>query len=89
MTHGDKRHGTLFAALNVPDGTVAGRRMARHRHQAFISFLNAVERAVERAVPADKITHAIPDNSTTHAGSSTSRPPGVLAPTRSRASSRP
>ena len=46
MTHDYKRHGTttLFAALNVLDGTVIGRCMQRHRHQEFIRFLNAVER---------------------------------------------
>ena len=35
MTHDYKRHGTttLFAALNVLDGTVIGRNMQRHRHQ--------------------------------------------------------
>jgi hypothetical protein len=35
MTHDYKRHGTttLFAALNVLDGTVVGRNMQRHRHQ--------------------------------------------------------
>jgi hypothetical protein len=56
MTHDDKRHGatTLFAALNVLDGTVIGRHMQRHRHQEFIRFLNAIE--VE--VPAGKIVHA-------------------------------
>src|SRR6202022_1103289 len=37
MTHDYKRHGTttLFAALNVLDGTVIGRNMQRHRHQEF------------------------------------------------------
>ena len=56
MTHDYKRHGTttLFAALNVLDGTVLGRCMQRHRHQEFIRFLNAVE----AAVPAGKIVHA-------------------------------
>ena len=46
MTHDYKRHGTttLFAALNVLDGTVIGRCMQRHRHHEFIRFLNAVER---------------------------------------------
>ena len=29
---------TLFAALNVPDGTVFGRHMQRHRDQEFIRF---------------------------------------------------
>ncbi len=48
MTHDYKRHGTttLFAALNVLDGTVIGRCMQRHRHEELIRFLNAVERDV-------------------------------------------
>ena len=35
MTHDYERHGTttLFAAMNVLDGTVIGRNMQRHRHQ--------------------------------------------------------
>src|SRR6202453_1544567 len=35
MTHDYKRNGTttLFAALNILDGTVIGRCMGRHRHQ--------------------------------------------------------
>jgi hypothetical protein len=50
MTHDYKRNGatTLFAAMNVLDGTVIGRNMPRHRHQEFIRFLNAVEREVPR-----------------------------------------
>ena len=45
MTHDYKRNGTttLFAALDVLEGTVFGRNMARHRHQEFIRFLNALE----------------------------------------------
>src|SRR6202051_4605724 len=64
MTHDYKRHGTttLFAALNVLDGTVIGRNMQRHRHQEFIRFLNAVE----TQVPARKQIHAIVDNYATH-----------------------
>jgi transposase len=64
MTHDYIRHGTttLFAALNVLDGTVLGRCMARHRHQEFIRFLNAVE----AAVPAGKLVHAILDNYGSH-----------------------
>ena len=48
MTHDYKRHGTttLFAALNVLDGTVIGRNMQRHRHQEFMRFLNAIEAQV-------------------------------------------
>ncbi|MCE3250402.1 MAG: tISRso5 [Geminicoccaceae bacterium] len=40
-THDYERHGTttLFAALNVLDGTVLGRCMQRHRHQEFLRFL--------------------------------------------------
>src|SRR5215204_2604117 len=40
MTHDYKRNGTttLFAALNVLDGTVLGRCMQRHRHQEFLRF---------------------------------------------------
>ena len=64
MTHDYLRHGTttLFATLNVLDGTVVGRCMPRHTHQEFIKFLNAVE----CAVPAGKIIHAIADNYGTH-----------------------
>lgn len=52
MTHDYKRNGTttLFAALNVLDGSVIGRNMQRHRHQEFIRFLNAIE----AEMPADK-----------------------------------
>ncbi len=64
MTHDYKRNGTttLFAAMNVLDGTVIGRNMQRHRHQEFIRFLNAVE----REVPAGKTIHAIIDNYAAH-----------------------
>jgi len=63
-THDYERHGTttLFAALNVLDGTVLGRCMQRHRHQEFIRFLNQVE----AVVPAGKLVHAILDNYGTH-----------------------
>jgi len=64
MTHDYKRNGTttLFAALNVLDGTVIGRNMQRHRHQEFIRFLNAVE----AEVPAGKLVHVILDNYAAH-----------------------
>ena len=64
MTHDYIRHGTttLFAALNVLDGSVIGQCMARHRHQEFIRFLNRVE----AAVPAGKLIHAILDNYAAH-----------------------
>ena len=64
MTHDYKRHGTttLFAALNVLDGTVIGHNMKRHRHQEFIRFLNTIE----ARVPKRKAIHAIVDNYATH-----------------------
>jgi transposase len=64
MTHDYKRHGTttLFAALNVLDGSVIGRCMPRHRHEEFIRFLNAVE----REVPTGKLIEAVVDNYATH-----------------------
>jgi transposase len=63
-THDYLRNGvtTLFAALNVLDGTVLGRCMQRHRHQEFIRFLNTVE----AAVPAGKLVHCILDNYGSH-----------------------
>jgi transposase len=64
MTHDYKRNGTttLFAALNVLDGTIIGRNMKRHRHQEFIRFLNDIE----AKVPKRKAIHAIVDNYATH-----------------------
>jgi transposase len=64
MTHDYKRNGTttLFAALNVLDGTVIGQCRQRHRHQEFLRFLNALE----RAVPAGKVIHVILDNYAAH-----------------------
>ena len=61
MTHDYKRHGTttLFAALNVLDGTVIGRNMQHHRHQEFIRFLNAIE----AQVPAER--RSTPSSTTT------------------------
>ena len=64
MTHDYKRNGTttLFAALNVLDGSVIGQTMQRHRHQEFIRFLNQIE----RDIPAGKDIHVILDNYCTH-----------------------
>jgi len=64
MTHDYKRHGTttLFAALNVLDGTVIGKNMQRHRHQEFIRFLNTVN----AQIPDGKAVHVILDNYATH-----------------------
>jgi transposase len=64
MTHDYKRNGTttLFAALNVLDGTVIGECMSRHRHQEFLKFL----RRLDREFPADLDLHLIVDNYGTH-----------------------
>ena len=64
MTHDYKRHGTttLFAALNVLEGTVIGSCLARHRHQEFRKFLNLLD----AETPPDVEIHAIVDNYATH-----------------------
>ena len=63
-THDDKRNGTttLFATLNVREGTVIGQNMERHRHQGFIAFLDTVE----RQLPRDRDVRVILDNYATH-----------------------
>jgi transposase len=64
MTHDYKRNGTttLFAALNVLEGTVIGRCYPRHRHGEFLKFL----RTIDRATPAGLDLHLIVDNYATH-----------------------
>ena len=64
MTHDYKRNGTttLFAALNVLEGTVIGECMARHRHQEFLKFL----RRLDREFPPELDLHLIVDNYGTH-----------------------
>jgi transposase len=64
MTHDYKRNGTttLFAALNVLDGTVIGECMARHRHQEFLRFLQKVD----RETPQGLDLHLVVDNYRTH-----------------------
>lgn len=64
LTHDYKRHGTttLFAALNVMDGTVVGSCMQHHRHQEWIQFL----KKIDREMPKDKTLHLIVDNYATH-----------------------
>ncbi len=64
MTHDYKRHGTttLFAALNVLDGTVIGTCMNRHRHEEYLKFL----RQIDRETPKELDVHLIADNYSTH-----------------------
>ena len=64
QTHDYMRHGTttLFAALNMLDGTVIGDCMPRHRHQEFIRFLQLIN----VKTPSDVALHLIVDNYGTH-----------------------
>ena len=64
MTHDYKRHGTttLFAALNVADGTVIAHCEQRHRHQEWLRFL----KTIDRQTPRDLDLHLIVDNYATH-----------------------
>jgi transposase len=64
MTHDYKRHGTttLFAALNILEGSAMATCMERHRHQEWLKFL----RLADRQTPADKQLHLIVDNDATH-----------------------
>ena len=64
MTHDYKRHGTttLFAALEVLQGTVIGQCYARHRHQEFVRFL----RRLDHEFPGDTPLHLVMDNYGTH-----------------------
>jgi transposase len=64
LTHDYKRHGTttLFAALQMADGRLIGECMARHRHQEWIKFLNAID----AQTPAQLDLHLIVDNYSTH-----------------------
>src|SRR5262250_795978 len=64
VTHDYYRHGTttLFAALNVLDGSVISQCRPRHRPQEFLSFLNHLD----RNIPDDLTVHLIADNYATH-----------------------
>ena len=64
MTHDYVRHGTttLFAALNVLEGTVIGGCFERHRHEEFLKFL----RQIDRQTPPHLTLHLIVDNYGTH-----------------------
>jgi putative transposase len=64
ITHDYKRHGTttLFAALDVLNGTVLAECKPRHRHQEFLAFL----RSIDASVPARLDIHVIIDNYSAH-----------------------
>ncbi len=63
-THDYVRHGTttLFAALNVLEGTVIGSCKPRHRHEEFLEFMAEVD----RKVPRRREIHIVLDNYGTH-----------------------
>ena len=62
--HDYERHGTttLFAALNVLEGTVIAACQPRHRHQEFLRFLNRIDESVDSALQI----HLVLDNYGTH-----------------------
>lgn len=64
MTHDYIRHGTttLFAALDVLQGTVIGGCFDRHRHEEFLKFL----RQIDRETAPDRQLHLVVDNYATH-----------------------
>jgi putative transposase len=64
ITHDYVRHGTttLFAALDIANGSVITQCKPQHRHQEFLSFL----RHIESSVPAHLDIHMICDNYGTH-----------------------
>jgi transposase len=64
QTHDYRRNGTttLFAALNVLEGTVLGQCYPRHRHQEFLHFLEHMEASIDTQLGV----HLILDNYGTH-----------------------
>ncbi len=60
QTHDYERHGTttLFAALNVLEGTVIGQCQRRHRHQEFLRFLDCIDESVDPSLDI----HLVLDN---------------------------
>jgi transposase len=64
QTHDYWRNGTttLFAALNVLDGSVIGKCLPRHRNEEFIEFLDHID----RTIPKRRDVHLIMDNYATH-----------------------
>ena len=64
VTHDYVRHGTttLFAALDIANGTVLTQSKPRHRHQEFLGFL----RHIDKNVPEDLELHLVVDNYASH-----------------------
>ena len=64
MTHDYKRHGTttLFAALNILDGSVISQCQPRHRHIEWLKFLKQIDANVATGLQI----HVVLDNYATH-----------------------
>ena len=64
MTHDYKRGGatSLFAAMNVLDGSIISQCHKRRRHQEWLKFLNLIK----RKTPGGVAVHVICDNYATH-----------------------
>src|SRR3982750_4044250 len=64
QTHDYKRHGTttLFAGLDVLQGTVLAECHPRHRHPEFLRFLGRIDESVDAALDI----HLLLDNDGTH-----------------------
>ena len=64
MTHDYKRNSTttLFAALEMTEGSIIGTSMDRHRHQEWIKFLQLID----HQTPPQLDLHLIVDNYSTH-----------------------
>lgn len=69
FTHDYKRNGTttLFAAMNLADGTVMGTCSSGHKAEQWIRFLNQIDRNTD----PDLDIHIICDNYCTHKGTRT------------------
>jgi hypothetical protein len=85
MTHDYKRNGTttLFAALNMLDGSVIGTCMPRHRHREFLRFLKLIDQRTPRI--RRPLSNA--GSRRIHASICTSHPPRRPGSTWSNASS--
>ncbi|OGU31322.1 MAG: transposase [Ignavibacteria bacterium GWA2_55_11] len=64
VTHNYLRHGTttLFAALDIVNGTVLADCKRRHRHQEYLGFL----KTIDANVPSNLDVHIVVDNYATH-----------------------
>jgi len=64
MTHDYKRHGTttLFAGMNVADGSIISTFAPTHNHEDWIGFL----KLIQKKTPKDRDVHLIVDNYGAH-----------------------